>query len=397
MKPPQRRVGAATPWEARVLKGAHPIAYPALAMLARRPVTRVPGIGVVVTDAELVRDILTDTEHFSKAGPGSASKLWTPVLGPSVLLNMAGEDHRKLRRTLSPLFTPKAVRAMVALEESSHLASLADRLAAGEVIDLVAEVSDLAGVTICRMTGLPPSDGAIRDAMMAAQEIIGLVRLHRRSLTPRQVRRAQSVLAGITEPAREAWQAGDEATVPGRMRALGLSEREALGAVGAFVLTGTETIQSFTPRLVALAADTGWLERLVLGPDRDRIIDEAFRVTVPSPVMLRAVVKERVIGIGPWAVRVRPGDRIVIATILACHAYGPFRPDRPQAPAVRQLWFGAGPHFCLGMPLAMAEITAILDAFIPALSAGRRVRIRDREVARKVLIPAYRRLEIEAA
>ena len=43
------------------------------------------------------------------------------------------------------------------------------------------------------------------------------------------------------------------------MRALGLTEREALGAVAAFALTGTETVASFVPRLVALLADHGLL------------------------------------------------------------------------------------------------------------------------------------------
>ncbi|MHA7135524.1 cytochrome P450 [Oerskovia turbata] len=384
-------------WEERVQRGAHPLVYPAFRALARRgPVVRVPGLGVVVNDAATARAVLLDTEHFSKVGRGAPSDLWTPVLGPSVLLNMEGEDHATLRRALSGLFTPRSVAQLTATEAGASLGTLAPRLLAGETVDLASEVGALAGTVICRMTGLPPTDAAVRDAMVAAQSVVGLVRLHRRSLTPSQVRYAREILGTLSEPARAAYRDGDPATVPGRMRALGLSEREALGAVGAFVMTGTETIQSFTPRLVALATDTGWMDRLLrAAPDdplRGRVVEEALRVTVPTPAMLRSVRSAHRVG----AVPVRPGDRVVIATVSCCRAGGPFDPGRPADPAVRNLWFGAGPHFCLGMPLAMAQVSAVLDALRPLAAAGRALRVVDREVARGVLIPSYRRLRVAA-
>ena len=55
-----------------------------------------------------------DTSGFSKNGPGAPSDLWTPVLGPSVLLNMEGADHAALRRKLGPLFAPAFVDGLVA-------------------------------------------------------------------------------------------------------------------------------------------------------------------------------------------------------------------------------------------------------------------------------------------
>ncbi|RXR26390.1 cytochrome P450 [Oerskovia turbata] len=389
---------AAHRWEERVQRGAHPLVYPAFRALARRgPVVRVPGLGVVVNDAATAREVLLDTEHFSKVGPGAPSDLWTPVLGPSVLLNMEGEDHATLRRALSGLFTPRSVAQLTQAEAGMSLGTLAPRLLAGETVDLVREVGALAGTVICRMTGLPPTDAAVRDAMVAAQSVVGLVRLHRRSLTPAQVRYAREVLGTLSEPARAAYRDGDPATVPGRMRGLGLSEREALGAVGAFVMTGTETIQSFTPRLVALAVDTGWMDRLLLAaPDdalRGRVVEEALRVTVPTPAMLRSVRSAHRVGDVP----VRAGDRVVVATVTCCRADGTFDPARDTDPALRNLWFGAGPHFCLGMPLAMAQVGAVLDALRPVADAGRTLQVVGREVARGVLIPSYRRLRVASA
>src|SRR5690606_33844729 len=146
-------------WGDRVQRVAQPLAYPAIRGPRRRgPVGRVPGIGVVVSDAATAREVLLDTDRFSKVGPGAPSDLWTPVLGPSVLLNMEGADHARLRRTLAGLFTPRAVRELVAVSVPAALAGLAPRLLAGERVDLVAETAAMAGTVICAMTGLPPTD-----------------------------------------------------------------------------------------------------------------------------------------------------------------------------------------------------------------------------------------------
>ena len=387
-------VAPEAPWEERVQRAAHPLAYPALRSARDRPVVRVPRIGVVVSDAELAREVLLDLDHFSKVGPGAPSDLWTPVLGPSVLLNMEGAEHAALRRALGPLFAPRAVRELVsgAADGGGVLPDLTRRLAAGERVDLAATVTAQAGAVICGMVGLPPTHDAVRSAMSAARTITGMVRLHRHGLTRSQVTRARAVLERLTAPARAAYDDGDPATVPGRMRDLGLSEREAMGAVGAFVLTGTETVQSFVPRLLAIAHDTGWTGRLLTGdaPTRRRAVEEGLRVTVPTPAMLRSVRADTSVG----GVPVTAGDRVVIATVNCCRASGGFDPERPVDPAVRHLWFGAGPHFCLGMPLAIAQVDAVLDALAAASADGRVPVVGRRRAARGVLVPAYRSLEL---
>ena len=381
-------------WEERVQRAAHPIAYPALRSVRDRPVVRVPRIGVVVSDAALAREVLLDLDHFSRVGPGAPSDLWTPVLGPAVLLNMEGAEHAALRRALGPLFSPRAVRELVAADDDGRgvLPELTRRLGAGETVDLAAAVAAQAGAVICGMVGLPPTDEAVRASIAAAQTITGMVRLNRHGLTRPQVARARAVLERLTAPARAAYRASDPATVPGRMRGLGLSEHEAMGAVGAFVLTGTETIQSFVPRLVAIAHDTGWTGRLLAddAPLRRRAVEEGLRTTVPTPAMLRSVRRDTSVG----AVPVGAGDRVVIATVNCCRPAGGFDPDRPVDPAVRHLWFGAGPHFCLGMPLAIAQVDAVLDALAAAATGGRVPVVGRRRAARGVLVPAYRSLEV---
>lgn len=376
-------VAEAARWEERVMRSAHPLVYP-LVKAARRPVLRVPGLGVLVRDAGLLRATLMNTESFSKIGPGSPSDLWTPVLGPSVLLNMEGADHLALRRKLGSLFAPAYVDALAA--SSLPTAQLTERLRAGEPVDVVAEVRRYASIMISQLCGLNASI-VDDDLFRRVSSITGFVRLARPRLTPSQVQRARGILDELTQHARIAYRSGDEATVPGRMRSLGLSEDEAMGAVGAFVLTGTETLVSYIPRLIAILVDSGWLPQLAA--DRTLLepaIAEGLRVTTPSPVMLRSVVAPDTIG----PVAVRPGDRVILATFVANRALGPFDPALNTAAALKQLWFGAGSHFCLGAPLAMAQIRLTLDAI---LAAGN-VHIVRRSTARGVLIPSYASLVV---
>ncbi|MFM9878173.1 MAG: cytochrome P450, partial [Rhodoglobus sp.] len=306
-------------WEHRVMRAAHPVAYPALGMM-RAPVRRVPGLGVLVRDAALLRATLMDTEHFSKTGPGAPSDLWTPILGPAVLLNMEGADHLALRRKLGPLFSPAYVDPLVAA--SLPASQLTDRLVAGERVDLVAVAKRNASIMISQLVGLDAAsvDDELFDRVSA---ITRFVRLSRPRLSDAQAAVARGILAELTAHARTAYRAGDESTVPGRMRALGLGEDEAMGAVGAFVLTGTETLVSYVPRLVALLIDSGWLPRLAAEPELvEPAIAEGLRVTTPSPVMLRSVVSDASVGTIP----VRAGDRVILATFLANRVGGGFDP-----------------------------------------------------------------------
>jgi len=373
-------------WEERVLRAAHPLAYPALRALPG-PVRRVPGLGVVVKDAALLRQTLMDTAGFSKNGPGAPSDLWTPVLGPSVLLNMEGADHAALRRKLGPLFAPAFVDGLVAASLGVATASLGEALDRGDTVDLVAHARRSASAVISRLVGLDAD--VVDDELFArVSAITGFVSLARPRLSPPQLHAARGILAELGEHAVRAYH-GDESTVPGRMRALGLDEREAMGAVGAFVLTGTETIVSFVPRLAAILIDSGWLPRLARdGALVDAAIAEGLRVTTPSPVMLRSTVRAGAIG----PVRVRPGDRIVLATFAANRALGEFDPSTNPAAQLKQLWFGAGVHYCLGAPLAMAQIRITLDALL----ARPAVEIVARRAARGVLIPSYASLELRS-
>lgn len=386
----QQRLALAMRRDERLMRAVHPVAYPLL-QAVRGPVRRVPGLGVVVKDAALVRQVLLDGEGFSKQGPGASSDLWTPVLGARVLVNMHGEDHRALRRRLAPIFSPSFVEPLVQETLGEGAAEIERRLLVGERVDLAAHARQSASSAIALLVGLERS--AVDDRLFRQiAGITGMVRLTRPRLSPAQIRSARAVLDTLGEHAAAAYR-GDESTLPGRLRGLGLTEDEALGAVGAFILTGTETIAAAIPRIVALLVDSGTLGEALDDEGAERAIAEGLRWTTPTPVMLRSTIEKR--SIGP--VRVAPGDRVIIATYAADRSSGGFDPASERAASLKQLWFGAGAHFCIGAPLAMAEIRLALAALRRVEASGRSVRIVDRAPAKGQLLPGYARLTLEAA
>ncbi|MFD8086419.1 cytochrome P450 [Kitasatospora sp. NPDC059722] len=384
-------------WERRVQLAAHPLAYPFITAVARRgPAVRVPGIGIVVGDPGLARQVLLDHEGFRKDGPGSSGALWTPVLGPAVLLNMEGEEHRRLRAALTGLFTRAQATELCTRVLAPVLREATDRLAAGGAVDLVALTRTAAGTVIGELLGVSDTAGA--EVFERGERIVRMVGLRTRELTPRQVAKAKAVLAGLVAQAGEAYDRAETGSMMGRLRGHGLDREQALGLAAAFLLTGTETVATTVPRVFALWHDSGLLPALRAdletgGAALDPAIDEAMRVITPSPAMLRRAARPGLLG----TTEVREGDRVLIATARCDLAAGPF--DRAAAlgrcPAhdPKRLWFGAGPHYCIGAPLALAEIRVLLQALLTA-GVGTIVR---RRAKRRVLIPTYARLEVSAA
>ena len=110
-------------------------------------------------------------------------------------------------------------------------------------------------------------------------------------------------------------------------------------------------------------------------------------MATPIPLIARLVTADVEVA----GRRLRRGQRVLMLTHTADNAHGGFDLDRPPAPDLRQLWFGAGRHFCLGAPVGRAEVAALLEAL---LATGRPWQVVDRRYARGALIPAYDRLRI---
>jgi cytochrome P450 len=359
--------------------------------VARRSVTRLPGVGLLVAHPEVARRVLSDTEHFAKQGPGSSGALWTPVLGERVLLNMDGPEHARLRRVLADLFSPRTVDEVCRQAAEPLVARAAERLRAEEPVDVVRLAREVAAAVIGLVVGL--SGGADRaELLRASDDIESMVTWRTRTFDEAGVDHARRALAVVQDAAEAAHRAANDDTVMGRLALQGVSLEEARSLAAALFLTGVGTVSSALPRIVGQLADAGLLDRpRAATADLDAVIAEGLRMTTPSLVTLRRCARPTEL----HGIRLRQDERVVVLLWWATRLSGGFDPARRPPAALRHLWFGAGSHFCLGAPLAIAELRA-MAGMVLEVAAERGLAVTRRTAARRVLVPRYAELWVGA-
>jgi cytochrome P450 len=386
--------------ESRVNIAAHPLLWPASCLVHRLgPVVRVPGLGLVVNDAELGHEVLVRDAHFVKRGPGGIADVMTQAFGPSALANMDGESHRALRQRLGPLASPAQAEAWLA-DARGPLDRAVAALARGETVDLARAARALSGRLTLTLMGIHGEGAdADREAIAvheAGERIASALQLRR--LSPRRLARVQAELDRLLSLSAQAaaTPALPPSSLVARLHALGCSPDEVRGLLSIFFVAGALTLGVALPRLAALLIDTGQLALVRDDPSLvARAVDEGLRFTCPVPLTLRLAVASTMLG----PIRVRPGERVIVLTANLARDPrlfpDPHRFDitRTPEPRARYLWYGAGPHFCLGFTLAQRT----LQHAVQALATLPPLRVAARWPRHGVLLPAWHRLEVRVA
>ncbi|MGQ0842346.1 cytochrome P450 [Actinokineospora sp.] len=327
-----------------------------LDMIRDNPLLPVVGPGgtrawLVGSDA-LAREVLSDPSRFSNMIDPAAtnSRANMVVIDPP--------HHTRLRKLAAQAFTPRRVRVLVPDIEDLVSSLLDEMAAAGSPLDLVEALAmPLPTRVICRLLGVPQEDqkhlrhwSHVFTAMTAyTSDEIGaavdqMYAYMHRLVAERRDDLGEDVLSYLIR-ARD----GQDA----------LTEDELVATVVLLLVAGNETTLKAITRGVMALLDTGQWSRLASGEvDAGQVADEVLRHQTPIDTGLFRWAK---VDMDVAGHHIAAGEQIFVSLHLA--NFDPaaradastFDPGRESVP---HLAFGHGTHFCLGSPLARAELAA---------------------------------------
>lgn len=275
------------------------------------------------------------------------------------ILFQSGETHARLRRLITKVFTPRAVRELAPRIEQIVERLLAPAIERGSM-EVIADLAyPLPSIVICELLGIPESDRELNrtwaaviastldpittDSQVAAAEraMVEWDAYMRAFLAERRARPGDGLLDAMLAVEDDGSR---------------LSEDEVAANATFLFAAGHETTTNLIGNgLLALLRHPSQLAILRAEPAAmENAIEELLRFDSPVQFSGRVALEATDIE----GARVEPG--IVVMLALGCANRDPRRYQRPdeldvRRPDVKPLSFGGGPHYCVGAALARLE------------------------------------------
>ena len=289
------------------------------------------------------------------------------------VLFQSGEPHARLRRLMTKVFTPRAVRALGARIDQVVQELLAPALARG-AMEVVADLAyPLPATVICEMLGLPEADREQNRAWATAvaATVEPVCSDEQRAAAEQAMDEWDGyVRALMAERRRSPQTALLDAMLTVEDEGRRLTDDEVAANLTFLFIAGHETTTNLiSGGLLALLRNPEQLEILRRDPGLlDNGVEELLRYDAPVQLAAR-VARERteVEGVG-----IEPG--IIVSVALGMANRDPRRFEQPQALDVlrkdpRPLSFGGGAHYCIGAALARLETAAALRHLLGATAS----------------------------
>ncbi|MET7640787.1 cytochrome P450 [Streptomyces sp. NPDC005438] len=327
--------------------------------------TRYDDVRAALSDPRLTREGMARPDAARVSAGDSEGVFSSPM---ARTLNAQG--HERWRRMVGRWFTARRMAALRPDMERIAERLVDDMTAEGAPADLVSGLAfPLPVHVICRMLGVPHED---RDRFKVWSDTFLNTTRYSRHQTDTAHREFAAYMSGLIEAKRA--QPGDDLLSLLMSGAEGTGapmEDEALVATGqALLLAGHETTAGYIALMVAhlLSPRQRW-ERLLADPSLIRLaVEESLRFD-PNGArfgMVRYVEEDAELS----------GGRLRAGTTVVCSMASANRDERAWERADEMaldrapnphLAFGAGPHSCLGQPLARTELQVALGVLLRRL------------------------------
>ncbi|TBO61209.1 cytochrome P450 [Streptomyces kasugaensis] len=315
-----------------------------------------------VLSYELAAEVLRNTAVYSSEGGSllGSGEGRTPVGSGRMMALTDPPRHRDLRAPATPFFSSGGVR-----NASRSIAELADSLVAEAVargeVDLVDTVAALPLAVMCDLLEIPDED---RDMVVRVCDDAFLCR------TPEERRAGhqrllpylfQQVLLRRADPGDDLISKVATYRVQGRP----MPVEDVVLNLDNIVVGGVQTVRHTAAMgLLALVQHPELWRQLREGEaEIGAALDELLRWTSVGLHTLRTASRDTELG----GQLIRRGERVVVWTWAANHDAAAF--DRPHDIILdrspnKHLALGLGAHYCIGAPLAKAELEGLFSAML---------------------------------
>jgi cytochrome P450 len=332
-------------------------------------VARYVDVNALLRDRRLGRSYLHVATHeeFGRTPPPA----WQDPFQESQrsqLIDLEPPDHTRLRRLVTTAFTPRTVEALRP-RIAAIVESLVEPARARGEFDLLADVIEPLPVSvIAELLGIPPSDRHMLRPWSADMTL-----MFELTATEADQRRAVAATVAFTDYIRGVVRARHEHPEPDLLSELAavaeagdrMTEDELIGTAILLLNAGHEasvngagnawrTLFLHPEALAELRASPGLVPSAV---------EELLRFDTPAPMFERWVLEDIEVG----GVPIPRGQELALLFASANRDPAQFaapddlRLDRDPNP---HLTFGAGIHFCLGAPLARAELQELFRSIL---------------------------------
>jgi cytochrome P450 len=330
--------------------------------IVETPAQNLDMAGVTVLGYDECQKVLTDSERFS-------SSIYENIMGPvmgKTLLEQEGDEHRASRALVSPLFRAKLLERWRTELVEVVVHELIDRFAARGRADLVREFTFAFPVqVIARLMGLPRED-YVRFQQLSI-ELLSVVYNWDVGMAASATLKeyfGELLAERRKDPQDDLISTLAESEIDGER----LTDAEIFAFLLLILPAGVETTYRASGNLlVGMLTEPSLLQ--AIRTDRSLLrgaIEEALRWEPPISTVVRVAKKDCELG----GIKITKGTNVSVSVAAAnrdpAHYPDPDRFD-PTRKIFAHLTFGAGPHVCLGMPLARMETTVAINALLDRL------------------------------
>jgi cytochrome P450 len=307
-------------------------------------------------------EVLTDAATYSSVGGSllGSGEGNTPAGAGKMMALTDPPRHRELRAPVLPYFSPRGVR-----NSTERISQIADTVIAEAVerseVDLVDVLAQVPLAVMCDLLGIPAADRellvSVCDEAFLAQTPEGRRGGHQK-LLPYLFGQA---MQRRMQPSDDLISTLATHRIGGKL----LPIEDVVLNLDNIVVGGVQTVRHTAAMSIwALLEHPDCWRRLRDGEVAlDTAIDELLRFTSVGLHVLRTATRR--VELGGRAIEA--GEKVAVWTWSADHDPAMFeRPDElllDRTPN-RHLALGVGPHYCVGAPLAKAELGAIYTALL---------------------------------